>query len=695
MKTCTLSLFITLLEFLLMDLSAVAQHTWYWHNPIGDGNHLNDISFPSANQGWAVGNGGKLMHYTGSKWSMYDRITFQGLNALWFTDENHGWAVGNNGTVLRYLDGEWIPDFSGTTKKLLDVCFTSPDDGWAVGEIRMHYNGQGWTTLDTIGYGGVSEVCFSDPGHGWCGGFDKFYRYDETGWHWNPLVSSDVIDIRSIYFYDNSHGWVGGVYSDGYYYIMNFNGSSWSWAPSHPPINSNALYFDSPDHGWSCGGQSNWIFTDTTVFEFTNNRWLGSCVSLGTPNAITPGGGNDLFMATEYGHIFRYDSSGWNYSNTQADGRIELTFPNMAHGWMVGDGKFILHYHEGVLAPDTSFGEVRLQRIHFADSSHGIAAGWSKSLQKACIYRYSSSGWQLVTDTISVQIGAVCALANGDAWLASSYVSGGARTYKIDGNNITCYSFPELSEFYSLSFPDPDHGWGIAKKSAGLVYKIIRYQAGSWTEDLTAPSNRVLTAVSFSSPGSGWAVGHSWDNLTGITYHFDGLTWLAGPEAGGRLQDVYHPDPEHTYAISNNTLYTLTGNTWDGEAVVTGQNLVSLSVLPDGTIWLGGSQGGILSTLTPFAVAVEETAGKNPDVGFEITPNPASLYTQLLFTSRGDRHPQEVTVTDLFGRPVRKHRLLHPMTDFRLDLAGLPRGVYLVAVGWENGAVSRKKLVVD
>ncbi len=694
MKIFPLPAILLIIGLLCGNLPAGAQHTWYWHNPSGDGNHLNDLCFPSAGEGWAVGNGGKLLHYIGTRWSMYDRITFQDLNALWFTDENHGWAVGNHGTLLRYSNGDWIQENAGTTRDLYDVCFPSPDNGWAVGQVRMHYDGTAWTTLDTLGYGGVTEVCFTDPDHGWCGGFMQFYRYDQTGWHWNPLVSSDILDIRSLFFYDADHGWIGGVYSDGMNFIMNYDGSSWSWAPSNPPCTSNDLHFDNPEHGWSCGGQTNWFWTDTTVFEFDGNRWTGSYVNPGTPNALAPGSAGQMYVATEWGHILRHDASGWDYSNTLAEGRIDLSFPDTAHGWLAGDGKYILRYHHGTLAPDTSFGEVNIRHIHFADTNHGIAAGWSNRLHKTFLYRYSSSGWQLITDTLSVPIGVVCALPDGGAWLAADYVSGGARVYLLSGNSMITYYFPDLRLICSLSFTDPSHGWGIARKSPGFQYAIIRYQLGSWTEEMAAPPDQVMQAVSFCSPNSGWAVGYSSFNMHGVSYHFDGSTWTPGPESTGGLINVCHPDPEHVYAIGSSELFTLSGDQWLAEPVTTIQNLVSLAVSPDGTGWIGCSQGGILSTRSPFAVGVTEPAYKQPGRDFTITPNPASGYTRLLFNSRGEGHPQAVHVTDLFGRPVRKHRLLQATTDFRLDLAGLSRGMYLVEVIRNNGAATRGKLVV-
>jgi hypothetical protein len=680
--------------FALLSLTLPAQHTWYWCNPYPDGYHLNDIWFTSADHGWAVGNGGKLIEYDGQRWTGYERLTFQNLNALWFTDENHGWAAGNNGVILKYTDGSWIQSYSGNTKNLRDVCFTDENNGWAVGDVRMHYDGNEWTTLDTIGYGGLTEVFFTDVNHGWCGGFDKFYKYDSTGWHWFPLVSSDIISVNSLYFADQQHGWIGGYYGDGSNYIMKYDGLAWTWMNTHPPLNPNALYFENPAHGWSCGGQTYWYLTDTTVFEFTGSKWIGSYASKGIPNALAPAGLGDLYVATQYGHILRKDAAGWGYSNTLAEGSMELAFPDTTHGWAVGNGKNILKFENGTWKADTSFSGKDMQHLHFADSLHGIASGWSAGSHKTAIYRFSGNTWHLITDTINMHINAIVALPNGDSWFSGNYSSGETTMYHLSGNTLEATSLPGLSNITAMSFSDIAHGWAIGTKTGSNVTQIIRFQGSSWVVEFTAPSNQTLLGLSFSTQNSGWAVGKNADNA-GITYHFDGLSWSPGPGTNGGLRAVHHPDANHAYAVGSNAVYTLTANVWEQESLDAGQALVSVVFPSPGTGWVGGEHGGILSTRSSFLVAITENADNQQTGNLLVFPNPAT--TGFIITIPTEFQNEKRLTLSLYnsrGELIHNESVITSGGKITMSVREYVKGLYQVSLGtrkrWYSG-----KVVVD
>jgi len=57
--------FIIFCQLILLSICGFSQRTWSWYNPFPDGYHLNDIVFTSPNNGWAVGDAGKLLHYDG------------------------------------------------------------------------------------------------------------------------------------------------------------------------------------------------------------------------------------------------------------------------------------------------------------------------------------------------------------------------------------------------------------------------------------------------------------------------------------------------------------------------------------------------------------------------------------------------------------------------------------------------------
>ncbi len=474
---------IAFFQIILLCISGFSQRNWSWYNPFPDGYHLNDIVFTSATNGWAVGDAGKLMHYNGQKWVVSEKYTNGGLRGLFFLDENHGWAVGGNRVILKYTDGLWSVNNPESNLHLYAVFFTSENNGWAVGEVRMHYTGNQWITIDTIGYSGITDLFFTDENNGWAGGSQKFYHYDTTGWHWYSLGFSDYYSVNAIFFLDSAQGWIGGRYGDDYKYIKKYSGTNWSMSSS-PPIISNDLFFNTPSHGWSCGDIGYMQMTDSTIWEYTGGHWIGSYISYGIPNSLAVLDSTDLYVATEYGHILYHDSSGWNLSNSLSEGKTELSFPDTSHGWAVGEGKNILHFTHGNWTIDTSFKTTRFEHIHFSDSVHGIASGrLADTSGLYAIYQYSDGQWHFITDTIHIAIKSVFCFSNGNAWLSGTSAYG-SNIIKLNNNILTYSSLTDYNKVISLSFTDQENGWAIGKTS-NFESSILHYQGGQWISELT------------------------------------------------------------------------------------------------------------------------------------------------------------------------------------------------------------------
>jgi photosystem II stability/assembly factor-like uncharacterized protein len=66
-------------------------------------------------RGWAVGGGGVVLRYDGTRWQQDDTASRASggkhLGALWLDAEGkRGWAVGGDGVVLRYDGTRWQRD---------------------------------------------------------------------------------------------------------------------------------------------------------------------------------------------------------------------------------------------------------------------------------------------------------------------------------------------------------------------------------------------------------------------------------------------------------------------------------------------------------------------------------------------------------------------------------------------------------
>lgn len=126
-------------------VDAVSGAFWHWSGVAGLGGGwgevtatgfgLNSIFMTSSFDGWAVGAGGRIYHYTGGGWNLFTTAGFS-LNSVFMVNQNEGWAVGDNGAIFHYSSGTWTGPVSpgSTNQNLRSVFMISETEGWAVGD---------------------------------------------------------------------------------------------------------------------------------------------------------------------------------------------------------------------------------------------------------------------------------------------------------------------------------------------------------------------------------------------------------------------------------------------------------------------------------------------------------------------------------------------------------------------------------
>jgi hypothetical protein len=87
----------------------------------------------SADDGWAVGWHGTIIHWNGTDWSTVTSPTTVNLYSVFMVSASDGWAVGSAGTIIRWDGASWTNVTSPTTLGLFSVFMVSASDGWAVG----------------------------------------------------------------------------------------------------------------------------------------------------------------------------------------------------------------------------------------------------------------------------------------------------------------------------------------------------------------------------------------------------------------------------------------------------------------------------------------------------------------------------------------------------------------------------------
>jgi len=146
--------------------------------------HMRSVHGISANDLWAVGAMGAIVHITDAQSSTprikaFDSKTWAGLLGVWAASEREAWAVGGAGVIRHYTGhtSSWdIVSDVPTTENLRAVWGSSSSDVWAVGDgaVVLHYDGTSWSPVRIAGLGDrrpdLYAVWTSAPGHVWVGG---------------------------------------------------------------------------------------------------------------------------------------------------------------------------------------------------------------------------------------------------------------------------------------------------------------------------------------------------------------------------------------------------------------------------------------------------------------------------------------------------------------------------------------------
>jgi len=148
---------------------------------IHDVHSINSVFMNSADEGWAVGSQGDIIHYNGDQWSKAANFVDQQLNSVSLTAVGEGWAVGNGGLILSLHGGKWAKyPLSPTNENLRTVYMISAAEGWAVGGedgggVFIHYKDGKWGRelakvdgADIKGYPATLYMLSPDQGWAFC-----------------------------------------------------------------------------------------------------------------------------------------------------------------------------------------------------------------------------------------------------------------------------------------------------------------------------------------------------------------------------------------------------------------------------------------------------------------------------------------------------------------------------------------------
>jgi hypothetical protein len=291
----------------------------------------------SAEEGWAVGENGAMLHFEGNEWISYSMPITATLNSVSMSSENNGWAVGMNNTppykgIVYHWDGiDW-------------ESFQQPNTPWPfyMADISVPNDTSAWIS------GGVI-IC--SPGDTPCypaGVFGIIAHWDGNVWSYSQINN---VYPSSISMLSDSEGWAVGTEvvqntKEMRSNILHWDGKDWSNV-AHPEfvvppgIYQNILQevsvLDS-SHVWSAVSNQN------TFLRWDGINWSEIYSPVRGKPAIAIVSSNDAWAVGSEGDIGYWDGENWTLvSSPVTTTLMSLSMISAYEGWAVGSEGTILH----------------------------------------------------------------------------------------------------------------------------------------------------------------------------------------------------------------------------------------------------------------------------------------------------------------------------------------------------------------
>lgn len=256
---------------------------------VGVTDTLTAVWGTAADNVWAAGVDGVILHFDGDSWTPQSSGTTENLQAIWGLSANDVWAVGHR-TALHWDGTSWTVTYTGS-RHLSGVWGAASDNVWAVGRDGvMRWNGFTWVEDGPPRGQGIWGSATSNI---WIADSERFHHFDGASWTTMPVQSSS-----SLFSVEEIHGQPGGqIWAVGVSKVARFDGVMWSAVSSPPEYTSLSCVWTLPDG-------SPWV-ADVVgqIYTQDNGNWVLSASSAGW--AVWGLDRNTMFSVGTHGGIYR------------------------------------------------------------------------------------------------------------------------------------------------------------------------------------------------------------------------------------------------------------------------------------------------------------------------------------------------------------------------------------------------------
>ncbi|QRK08194.1 hypothetical protein JQX13_51075 [Archangium violaceum] len=544
---------------------------WCWEAPLPHGYALNGAHFRATNDGWAVGKGGHIQHWDGTKWSRVSSGTTSDLNDVHAVSATDVWTVGSSGTVLRFSGAAFSPVSSGTTQNLSALWASGSNDVWTVGNSGtvLRNQGSGFKPVTSSTTQKLNDVWGSGPNDVWVVGNGGTLRhYDGTTFA--AIDAGTTLPLYEVTGAGPNDVWA--VTSEDPCFFCNDYGIVYRVTPGG--LSESLRIDDQLFHVHSVDSSALFTVGESLRYQWNGTGWKK--VGSGRDGALAGSSSNDMWLLGEEGHVERWNGSAWT---RQAPARALGDSLQDVHGisatnlWAVGSR--LMHWNGGGWYQLPSYGSSSASGLYAASANAVWIVTSGSDTSSNRIYRWNGTGYTEELSSHPQGLLAVHGSSETDVWA----VGRAGLALHNTGSGWACQPTGVGKALNDVWVQGPS--LAIAVGDSGT---IVRWDGNAWSR-MSSGTGADLHGVWGSGPSDIWAVG-----ANGTLLHHDGNAWSSSTSGTTtNLTALWGTSSSSVWATGENgTLLRYDGSRWTSEHTGTGRALRGLWAASTSDVWLVG-----------------------------------------------------------------------------------------------------------
>jgi photosystem II stability/assembly factor-like uncharacterized protein len=726
-----------LLIILFISKNIYSQSSWFWQQPLPQGNSLCAINFADSNNGVAIGAYGTIVRTTdcgetwyllnnivknnlysvcftgnndgficgssglllktrnaGASWSKINIDVYGNFNKIQFSSKNTGWIIGEKGTILKTTDGgdTWLSQSSNTSYDLLSLSVYDSNTCIIMGEkrfmIKTTDSGKNWIKLDSISSVKYSNpaICFKTKDTIYASGIEKFIYTTNGGNQWQIGVNHDLVTCDMLIFNDIVH-------------IAGYEALTCGSAFTEKKQNYN--YFN---HKILSGQNSSICESEflgaVQYYDQKSNFWYYKLRRTLTIIGMTSIKNKILFAVGDRGVIYKQGSL-----------KVPFIKDYIYDVHLFDENNGIICGKDGVLLKTNDGGKnwisrkidsaTYFERLAFSGNAEGkdngkcfMIANYSQK-QKLLVTTDYGNTWNIsAADRQGISDVHFCNNSYGVAAGNNGFI----MITTDGGNTWSNQNVPNVHHFYSVYALD-----SLFITAVGTYGKICQTKDGgkTWSTHFI-DSTSTLRGVWFTDSKNGFIIGYLTNGQGGIILRTTdgGEQWKKlNPNTIPDLSRIYFTDQNHGYIIGGTYMYTTNGGyDWIEDPTIMGTS-IHFANRDIGTII--SISGSILRTTTGGMTSIPENPKSNIPTSIKLLqnyPNPFNPVTVIsYFVETQGIASVQIKVYDILGREIKT--LVNEnqqMGEHKVEFDGnnLPSGIYFYRITNGNQALTRKMLLL-